>query len=239
MDDSFNILFYLAVGAIFIIGSIVKKIQETRDVNRRREESHEMPLEEMPDELRRLLLGEEPRTARMPRPSEEGVNDEGLDTVPLPPLRPQSAEPRTARPRQGSPAPQRPQAPPMVTPQQRQVQQPTARPPEQRHVNAPPRQPVRQGPPRPVVSQQSSRQTTPPMHKGQPMQRPPQRDAVRTAQRHFVEEEEGPRKAFPIAPPTRPVQQRARRQVALFRDIDEVRRAVIFSEVLGPPKGFE
>lgn len=239
MDDSFKLLFYVAVAVIFIIGSIVRKIQETRDVTRRQNETNEIPLEEMPDELRRLLLGEEPRPARMPRANEDGVNDEGWDEAPIPPQRPQPFEPRMARPRQGAPVQQRPQAPPMMSPRQRQTQQTVARAPEQVRPAVPQRQPVRQDPPRQVTAQQSSRQATPPVQRQRPMQRPPQREAVRTAPPRGAQQQEGSRKAFAIAPPTRPPSRGKRPQLALFRDIDEVRRAVIFSEILGPPKGAE
>ncbi len=242
MDDSLvKVLLYVAVGVVFVIGSIVRKYQETREVNQRRGESRDLTLEEMPEQLKRLLLGDEPSPVRPPRPSEDGVNDEGWGDVVPPPRRPQPLEPRVARPRQGAPV-ARPQAapiPPLVAPVQRQAP-PSARPAEQQRTVVPQRQPVRQAPQRPIPVEQSARQVTPPMRRQEkPMQRPSQRDAVRSAQVRNTEVQEGPRKVPAAAPGPRPVSRGVRRKIALFKDIDEVRRAVVFSEILGAPKAFD
>jgi hypothetical protein len=72
-----------------------------------------------------------------------------------------------------------------------------------------------------------------------PMQRPSQREAVRSAQVRSTEVQEGPRKAPAVAPGPRPASRGVRPKIALFKNIDEVRRAVVFSEILGAPKAFD
>jgi hypothetical protein len=232
---------------VLAVLGIAQKIKEQRQVAERRAQDPKTTIQGMPPETRRMIYGDQAPTAR---PRENNDQSEVADWTELlfPKQPPRPLEPRTAKPRQSAtpvathPKVQSPVPPPLTTARpapEGEALRPLApaRPP------VPPR-PARpaplQRPVRPTVPVQSGRQATPAMQHSRPLPRPHQRETVRTARVPVVEEQEGPKQPrMPAPPPKAPQVRKKRPALTLFYAIEDVRRGIVLSEVLGPPKAFQ
>jgi hypothetical protein len=229
---------------VLAVLGIAQKIKEQRQVAERRAQDPKTTIQGMPPETRRMIYGDQAPTAR-PRENNDQSEVTNWTELLFPKQPPRPLEPRTAKPRQSATPVatlQSPVPPPLTTARpapEGEALRPLApaRPP------VPPR-PARpaplQRPVRPTVPVQSGRQATPAMQRPRPQARPHQRDPVRTARVPVVEEQEGSREVrMPVPPATPPQVRKKRPALTLFYNIEDVRRGIVLSEVLGPPKAFQ
>ena len=210
----------LVVFAVIVLLSLVSKMRKKTD-----EESMSPPpetpeLEDLPATLRRMLTGEPLVRKARPAAPKEGDETRPVIIVPPPrrdmPYQPPVARPAASRP---SPAP----TPPVVRPVARPAMQPLARP-----VTKPVAPPVasEEGPrrrPAEVVPQSRT------------LVRVPQPVATRTPQ---VQVPRRPAAPQPVPGKKERMAASARRSephYELFKSLDDGRRGIILSELLGPP----
>lgn len=240
MDNIVEIAF-VVIFLLFSVVGLFRRVTEGRDVEKRKQES-DWTVGDLPEETRRMLFGEKtPPTAAPAKPKQSAdpfteVRDMFNEVR-------RQIEVQTAKPRQSAPKPQQPPAlpsQPAQAPRRPHPQQPEFRP-----AQSPPRQavPQRMGPrpqqPR-MVPQQSEgsmrREVQPPKPPPVPMARR-QQTPQRVAQRRLVEPDEGPK--MPIQRPKRQEPRRRAprpRRIALLATADDIRRGIVLSEILGPPR---
>lgn len=227
---------------VFVIFSIVRKIQEQMTASRRQDEQRNITLEELPEETRRMLFGETaPPTAR-PRGRDDSMDEEDEDVIVA---RPRRVEPRMAKPRPGSPRPPA-QTVPAAQPVQRQPARQTPFPPPRPQAQPPFRAPATQKPPPPprqTPATEIPRMRPAPLEGQMQRQIPPhvprapQRRRQPTVPPALVEPQEGPQQPFrpsssePQRGPSEP-----RRRRMWFAGTRDLRRAIVLTEILGPPK---
>lgn len=221
---------------VFIVVAIARKIAEQRDATKHQQEMGRQKPQDLPDATRRMLYGDSVPTAQ-PRTFDD-------EEVGRPVVVPQQRAPQvpTAQPRQGQP--QRPVPPPVAPRRAQPATVPPARPatPPMR-VPAPQQRRTAQGPAT-IRPQESQRQQTPPMRQPQQVQRTVRRDAPPPLVQATAQQQQS-RKPAPKSRPTpvKPERQAARRATAevgrYFDDREDLRRAIVLREILGPPKAFE
>ncbi|MDZ4858875.1 MAG: hypothetical protein SGI88_07805 [Candidatus Hydrogenedentes bacterium] len=226
---------------LFAVSAVVKRLAEGREASDRKDEP-QSTAEDLPEETRRMLFGDSgpPKTRPAARTSQLDPFDEPRHVAKE---QRSTFEPQTAKPRQGTPRPPKPPTPRREPqPVRQQPRQQSARPVEDRRPPVPPRHAPQhqQQPMTPRVSEgQMPRQQQPPVRR-QPPQAPQHRQPAATQTPSLRREAaEGPR---PQPQPRVAVQQpvRARRpRNKWLASKDDVRRAMVLIEILGPPKGLQ
>jgi hypothetical protein len=253
MDNIIEIVFAVIV-FLFAAFAFVRKNLEGQDIEKRKGES-DWTAEELPEETRRMLFGD--TATPVAKPAQPKRNPDPFVQVRdiFNELRRQ-IEPQTAKPRQGAPRPQPPTIPPQVSqaPRQPHPLQPQFRPAQQQqpprpatptrppspsrpvitsHPVAPPRPAPRPQPPR-MVPQQSQgaapRQVSVQQQRPAPLQRRQQQRPLVSV----VEEEEGPH--MPLPTQKKPRAKAARQHSRWLSNHNDLRRGIILSEILGPPR---
>jgi hypothetical protein len=223
MDDILRVVFFLV---ILGVGALIKRMGEKREEETAQKNApRSLRKEELPEATRRMIYGEQGvPTARTARPAgyaeddRDGVNDEGdagraasgkRDVLVM--LEEMARQAQGANPVTRTPTPVARPAPPQAAPQR-----------------AVPQQPVRRASMEPERVSPQAR----PVPAGRPAPRPVPAPPV---------------SAKPAAPPAKPAAKapepkREQRKAAgslgaLLRNMDDVRRGVIMSEILGTPKG--
>jgi hypothetical protein len=243
MDSIFELILF-AIFVLFAVFAAIKRNIEARDIEKRNMES-DWTAEDLPEETRRMLFGEKTPPTATPAQPRQTPNPFGEVRDVLIELQRQF-DAKTARPREGTSRPEPPAVPPAVpqAPRPAHPQQPQFRPeqvqpprvPAPQRPAAPPRQPPRPQPPR-MVPQQSQgamprqeqpyeRRFAPPTRQGQP----------RTAARRMREPDEGPTVPMQRASQKQPRARVSRRRSQWLSSPEDLRRGIILSEILGPPK---
>ncbi|GMV99864.1 MAG: hypothetical protein AMXMBFR84_10030 [Candidatus Hydrogenedentota bacterium] len=221
--------FLLFIGMAVI--AVARKIHEQRDIQRRQGETPEFRPEDLPEPVRRMLFGDDEPGAPVARPRHPESRSAPPPIQPTAQPRrptPVATDPRRARPRPIQRREASPARPPEVPRQipgevRRAVAQESPRqiPREvQQHPQQVRQERVEMAPMQPRPSQDRSRRQS----KAQPTQRTPQR---KPDLRDHPVHKEG---VF------RQVEPRPRGLALLFANAGDVRKAVLYSEILGPPK---
>lgn len=215
-----QIIVLIIFGVISLVGHLASKAKEDAEKKRREQEGPSLRRDQIPPEIRRQLYGD-------------------LDDVPM------------ARPRESTP-PRR--MPPSIAPQSREAMPSLEESTPPRRAQAPQRQaPQRQMPQRQIPDRQAPQRQAPQVQA--PQRRAPQQQASAPPQQRRPQpapqrasREARPAYAVPVAPIDQNTQ-RAPAQVAartpgkpvrsaseLFATRDDLRRGILASEVLGPPR---
>lgn len=241
--ENLDSIAYIIIVVIFLLIGLIRWILEMSGAIKRREEEREISVEELPEVTRRMLFGEEvpPPTARPAGPHDAGAEGTIIVAKPRQPAPVGRVEPRVATPRVGAPPPPIPgrmSAPPPPPVRPRAAPQVT----RAQAAEAPPRRPMPQPESRPiprVEEGQMARESQPPKPFSPPRRPSAPRRPPRAPMPIPQDVDEGP------APePVRRHRQAERRpkpqpEFVLFRDMDDLRRAIVLREVLGPPKALQ
>ncbi len=240
-------IIYVIGFVIFVVVAIVRKIAEGRDAATRKDET-EWTAEDLPEEMRKMLFGESATQTAKPATRQPRQIDPFDETRHVPQDARREFEPKTAQPRQGTP---RPPVPPQPRPQMRQAP-PPPRPAERQRPPVPPRQAPKEQQPRmtPQMSEGSQpRAPQPQMRQAPQMRQQPQQQSQPQQQRRQqapprirtqqVENEEGPRSPMPKRAPAQKVVRAPRVSSSWLSTKADVRRAIVLTEILGPPKALQ
>ncbi len=239
MDKDFGPFIYFLLIAAGVIGTVIRRVMETRKVEQRKRETP-WNAKDLPEETRRMLFGDKmPPAARPAQPRQTPEPYVQVRDM-IDELRRRTEAP-TAKPRQSAST-----LSPVFQPQPQARQQPQARPLTQRQVEAaqaqrppaPPRQLAPQQPPRMFIPQTEG--SMPRQAQAQPQRQPqkPRRQPQRvpaTAR----ENEEGPHTPFPFASQKKSRTKGTPSASRWFSNPHDLRRAIILSEILGPPKALQ
>ncbi|MCC6796776.1 MAG: hypothetical protein IT366_16785 [Candidatus Hydrogenedentes bacterium] len=248
--DNIGEVIFAVMALLFAVFAGIKRFFEGKDVERRSRES-DWTADDLPEETRRMLFGEPAATTA--RPAQPKHNpDPFVEARDIFKEVRRQIEVQTARPKQGAPRPQAPppvpqQSAPMARPahpqqpQFRPQQQPQRspqpqRPPSQpRHVQtqrpvAPPAQPPRMVPQQSQGAMQRQQQTDERRY-AQQQRRQPTRPVV-----PLREPDEGPTMPVSRARQERPRAKPIRRRGHWIAGPEDLRRGIVLSEILGPPR---
>ncbi|HIJ75001.1 MAG TPA: hypothetical protein HPP83_12960 [Candidatus Hydrogenedentes bacterium] len=209
-------LILLIVGAAVLgLFTVINKVQEQIERERRRQtRESRLDASELPEATRRQLYGS-PEGPPVARPA----------VRPAPGQQRREWRPPVAVPRGG-----RPVVPPPVPPPQRQAQ------PGQRRVPQPPGTPVLL---REVLERATRREPIPAQARPVPAPRRPQPPLETVAKPAPRRRPPAPKQRRAAAPRPQPQRVPARPKRAgarvLFADLDDARRGIVMSEILGPP----
>jgi len=235
MDDLISLIVFIVFAIIGILGKMRQKSSE--DMPETQEPWRDALPRDLPEKTREILFGRGKVQQAKPAQSQEGPRAGGEYEQPVRPVRPAGVPP-VATPRQvrADAEPVRPRTHPPARPQPRPAPGRPARPPQPPRA-VPPAQGAR---PQPRPAARRTEDESGPRMRPQDMQ---QFSAERMRQQAMARLAGGAPK--PPAPPGARAPQppaAAQRQpepahgvTALIRNLDEVRRGVILSELLGPP----
>ena len=264
MEQFFGFLIFLLLAAFSVASKVREQRKEEEQRAQRQREKKQEHLD-LPEATRRTLYGDpDMPTARPRRGPAEWEGGEGQPPVAFPmrevreeprPTRPVAAEAPDARhvPAERSrripggsphgPAPVSPRRPTtleeMFREMQRRVEEQMGKPPEAPAPQPPPRQPKQPKRTAPVTYEQARKRQQAERAKAMERQHRPRPESPRHAPRPGAPAAAA-RSVVPAeADRARARKQRERHAPVLFQNLDDVRRGIILSEILGTPRSLQ